>query len=511
MHPKGLKSWKFRYAFVQFELAESAIAVLSVTHKIENNRIEVRAAHSKHQPIFTSPEFDSELNINRILIDDCLYAIFRWLNIVDLSNVADVCRRFNQLAKDIFLLQHKSLDCNDCIDWSSCCFDSDIVKKILQNFGSLTEAVTVNGVNIESGHVAKFLGMISQHCDLNVKSLTLAQFVFNDLLLLQLEPLLPKLENMTIENCVLDGETVRTNPLNKCTKLKSLRFISSASYWNNGSWHLVKVVFNQCFGTIVHKFMSMKKLTMIGRLWNDRSFETIRFISEMIPNLVELEFYYQISHLTPSSHLWQSLSNLNNLKVLKFSCLGLNVLPLVAALASKNIPIEHLMLYFGEIDDNGIENVSKLKNIKILMLSNIHGLSENQLVKLSEELPKLQELYLCGNRYNKFKVSTIVIKKMLRYANKLSLLKLNNPMSLSTDFDIADYKDILKIVLDRINNIKLLIETQGWADIMQDNNRLSIRHSPICDCCIDIEKHLFMQRSKVYSFQQRGSAVKFNF
>lgn len=104
------------YGFVQFKKSEHAEAVLSKeTHCISTWPLTVGAADDCHQPGFKSenwmlpPQQDSSLHILTALDDDCIREILLRLDIIELTKAADVCVRFNQLAKRVFDVKYKHL------------------------------------------------------------------------------------------------------------------------------------------------------------------------------------------------------------------------------------------------------------------------------------------------------------------------------------------------------------------------------------------------------------------
>lgn len=76
-----------------------------------------------------------------ILNDDCLRNVLERLNLLELSSAAEVCVRFNRLAKDIFRSKYNNFT-DDIVDFCRLrLFDIEIV---LRNFGSLIESLQIN-------------------------------------------------------------------------------------------------------------------------------------------------------------------------------------------------------------------------------------------------------------------------------------------------------------------------------------------------------------------------------
>lgn len=145
----------FKYGFVQFKMAESAEAVLTNrSHRIANCYFKVKPADLWHQPdygkepLYPIPEQDSDLHILIALNDDCLREVFGYLGIIDLSNAAEVCVRFNQQAKDTFARKYKNLDLNRSQG------NKKIIRyqidSLLQNFGSMIRSLKIDASVLDS-------------------------------------------------------------------------------------------------------------------------------------------------------------------------------------------------------------------------------------------------------------------------------------------------------------------------------------------------------------------------
>lgn len=116
---------------VQFKQEENAKEAIYDT-KANWYGFEVNAADPCNQPdhpLQVPPEQDSESNILNALNDDCLQEIFKLLKVTDLTNVAGVCKRFNEQAKITFDFKHKRLNMNQFY------YDYNLYKIATQHFG----------------------------------------------------------------------------------------------------------------------------------------------------------------------------------------------------------------------------------------------------------------------------------------------------------------------------------------------------------------------------------------
>lgn len=148
------------------------------------------------------------------------------------------------------------------------------------------------------------------------------------------------------------------------------------------------------------------------------------------------------------------LGQLKSLQVLNINFDLSSITPLITSLATNKAPITHLMLSFGNFDDNTVvDSLSQLKKIKKLDMANIENLTDEHLVDLAKELPELDELHLSSITHS---FGSIAIRKMVNHAKKLSFLRLES--SHCIEIDVDDYKAMLKSVQSRPEKVKLMIQ-----------------------------------------------------
>lgn len=113
------------YGYVQFETVEGASAALSCgMYRIANCNIQVKAAHPWQQP---------DLILNALPYD-CMCPIFKYLNLRDLLNAAEVCVCFNKFATGEFKINHKDVLGKELSD----------VEHIVSKFGSSIRSLEVS-------------------------------------------------------------------------------------------------------------------------------------------------------------------------------------------------------------------------------------------------------------------------------------------------------------------------------------------------------------------------------
>lgn len=454
-----------QYGFVQFKLEESAEAVLSqASHCVSNLVLTVEAAYDYHQPAFRSgnlmlpPQQNSLLHILVALNDDCLREVFLRLKLFDLSHAAQVCVRFNQLAMEVFSIKFKHLKLDfKSLEITNVLREID-VKILLSNFGSLIQSLHVDGHAIGIPMFQKVLQrLIGKFCS-NLKELELTNFGVREVLHDQLNPIFAQLERLTLKSC--DFEVDMKDMLSNCNELKVLIF--QKCKMNN--WECIKQQFQQLddIRLIANKYLDDDCLdrfitlnpTLTKFSIDDYNVDVslFRSIGHNLPTLIELDV---IDYMDSDEfqEVIRELGQLRSLKVLKMNFLSNQILPLMTALAANNVPITHLKLHNGETDDEAIDKISQLKRITILKLDDVKGLTDEQLIKLANQLPKLQQLQLGESTEM---ITTIALKKIISHAKELSVLKLL--MKYRHTIDIDDFKAMVKSIQNRPERSNLMIE-----------------------------------------------------
>lgn len=442
--------------FVEFEVVDGATAALSnATHRISGYDVTVEAAEPWHQP-------DQILNA---LDDDCLREIFKYFELNDLTNTADVCNRFKKCAEDAFSNKYKTVN----LDGD----DTDV----LINFGKLIRSLNIDFDVFSVFDRQKFinLDMINEYTchkleELSISSLRSSETLINPLLFVNLK-------HIELEYC--------TNPnlnqlLKVCPKLEILKIKSCGEIENClnqrfeqlKEFHLVNSTENvESINTFIITNSSLTKLKWVNSFPHMRS---IGLIGQHLQRLVELELGLESGLLdlefereepTGFEASLQILSNLNSLKALKLSFKfnePWSIAPLLNALATNQSPLELILLNNAEITDAAIESMSELKQLNRIQLDNVDGLTNDHVIQLSKELPNLQHFCLKGDSGEDITVTAL--KTMIRYSMKLSRIEISKADSIS--INSSDYFTMLEIIQKRPDKIQLSIILTGHGDIV---------------------------------------------
>lgn len=426
---------------VEFEMSEAAATVVtSGKHQIGDCDAQVEAAAPWQQPDY----------ILNTLNDDCLRVILSKLDQIDLANAANVCIRFNGLAKSVFSTKFKQLDLTNR--------NYEYAEKLLQTFGSVAYCIDIKGMNA--------LAMANRYCSSMLKELTLRECGYDDQLSndLKFDLVFSKLETLSFIDCRrLSG---LNNFLSACVDLKVLRIKRCFVYeFNMPVWPKLEEIRmrrvrgdEQFLNRIIATNSNVTKLSVIICEFS----KIFRNVVQNLPNLVELEIKENRWYDTNLAADIRSLGYLTALKVFKFyfngSLLSSSSSLISALTENPNISIEHLELGSARIDTIAVKAIAQMKQLKILELRDIHNLTEDHIIELTKALgPQLKKLE-CHSKIEN--LSTIGIRKMLSFATKLSLLTLK---STTITIDEYDYKALLSTLQKRLEKIPLLIKLT-WGE-----------------------------------------------
>lgn len=485
------KGKAFSFGFVQFKATDSAeAALMQRQHRIAGRDVKVKIADVWHQPGYEphpslkAPEQNSPLHILNALNDDCLREIFKFLPLVALVNAADVCVRFRAHAKVAFASKFKNTVLTYGSQSHMCCANvsKEIIGSMLRNFGRLMQSIEVDGSTINSTNCTFFLNRVGHFCSSSVKKLILSYFKITGKLLKKLHPLFANLNELSLTQCEFNVHM--TGLLAQCQNM-TVFSMERCNIPSKGQ--LLKQQFAQLQevnlkdndsprdSTFVEFFTlnpTITKLSLGDNFFEDPS-TVVRAIGQHLRNLVELNL--DSFELWVDSDYTKDVDYLGRLKCLKRLVVLLTHLPctpLLRTLANGNVPIEHLSISDSKVDKSAIDQLVRLKHIKVLKLLDTDNFTDVHLINVAQELPLLQELCV-GVDHEDF--TTIGVKKMLKFANNLTLLKLKSNHTLTIDVD--DFKSMVKTLQNRTNKQKLRIEMETNGDklnvpekVLQENS-----------------------------------------
>lgn len=379
---------------------------------------------------------DLSKNILEYLNDDCLRSVFRNIHrLVNFCAVANVCKRFNAIALEIFSLKIKQ----NTFDLNQFIVNGDVrlqqLEKFLAMFGASIHAayLNFNDVRIENtSKVNLVLKMINNYCK-NLRSLDIRINNDNKNDWVEIGSVLPMLKYLKIQFCNKNRIKVFfdafTDFISACCLLETL--IIDGGWSDFTLFTLPKITFPKL---VKFKLFNYDPHDLVDFLRHNTQLEKIKcfsfdycaFIGSNMLNLRELSL--QGGRIVDDD-VFQSKS------------LGKNV----------KIRLGNLMT-----DGDDVENVCQIKNITTYRAEVWTPFGANHLISLAQRHNQLKKLTLIILD-PKIRYPIDMIKPMLSYADQLAEIKIICRNTLRIRFNEKDFEEILGVIERRKNSIKLNI------------------------------------------------------
>lgn len=413
----------------------------------------IRPDDAEDDQLLNPPDQDSPKHILNVLNDDCLFAIFEKLHFSTLITVANVCTRFNGIAKDTFSRKYKFRKINILdLEWNRQPTLSQ-VNRFLNEFGS-----SITSLSLFERSLTRYIGRKIKDTDIMLKMInkyckSINELEFNGLevheqKLYEIRGLLERLEILR----VYDVKTASMfDIISNCSKLKTLDLKFDISIKDVGHFILPNTI---------HPFLVEVNLRL--------PFVDEDFHSKAIQRFTELNTKLKILKLgTAFKLVMTNLSKLNELKKLEID-LGTTVkkMPIIIkTLNSPNIQIENLSVIIHYLGPDFMEILSKCPNITEIHISYVISSTTDVLILLLKRLPNMKKLtfnlYELEDFHAISRNECYIIQSILQHANQLSKLTFITENGYPFDrycISNAEYYDILKSVENRRNGIKLTID-----------------------------------------------------
>lgn len=405
---------------MQFKHAPNAKAVaLKATHWIHNCLVKVKPADAWYQPDYDQlsiddtlqlPEYGSQAHILVALNGDCLQEIFKLLELLDLTRVANVCKDFSNEAKRTFELKYRHLDLQS---GSNFCGRPNDLEAMFCIFGPSIQTLAVTSSTFECESF--IIHLIKQYCAL--KSLKLVNFSFKSTLKLELQQL-------HLKNCSIQMKNAKffayfAESLQKL-QLEGCEFYGKAEKCIEQSFqNLVEASFSSNSG--IDKFAMDRFITSNPKLEkltikDNRMFNTAKplsLIGQHLIHLKELDFHEELYNFDFFNGYIRDLSLISTLKMLKLHFQTQPITSLINELATKESLIDYLNITKGQIDAKAMQNLTRLQKIKTVELKEVYGMTEELLIVLIKGIPLLHTLRLV-NLMSNFKINCQVYNEILR-------------------------------------------------------------------------------------------------
>lgn len=306
-----------------------------------------------------------------ILFDDCLQHVFKFLDLDELCNVADVCSRFRSNAQTYFehskLKDSYTISCAD-ID-KECTFDFIALNtvRVLRNFGAFIKVIKLFPqycAEVPSKYHVRFTRMLNRYCRGTLDELHIYQIVINDEIALLLQPVLWNLRKFSINDSWLAKSFTKMLP--KCApKCQELKFSLVQEFKGFTAPKLLP-------------FDTLPKLMELEKLCLDQVNEKVYV--NLIEDIVKL------SPQLKSIELKDCRSADNNTSY--FAAVFRDI-------STAQIPLEYLGLVEVDLygEDNRIaDEISRIKTLKTLRLTDVINLTPAQFLVICKNLAELTEI-----------------------------------------------------------------------------------------------------------------------
>lgn len=240
-----------------------------------------------------------------------------------------------------------------------------------------------------------------------------------------------------------------------CSKLKCLKMdhMKNVDYGKLTNLEIIELMYCPIWDQDLTRLIQLNKNVCKLSIFRCPLLKKIDF--KGISSLAYLK-EFELSHLYVERNNFemesQLLSKLKLLEKLSFDCYGCSVSSLISKLVTERVAINNLHLSQGPVDDQMIEQISKLTGIKTLTLKGMISLKDEHLIKLAK---KLNSLVLLDTSCH---VTNDTLSKILFNANLLSGLGIG---SFNVHINNETYHRMLDIVKKRSNKSELKIMIYG--------------------------------------------------
>lgn len=469
----------FRYGFVQFKRAADVHAVLiKARHRIGRCVITVKAANPWNQPdykeilanpLLVPPAQDAASNILNALNDQCFYEIFKRLNLPDLVNVAEVCVHFNEQAKKTFVTsKYKRLV------FTGSEFDDkpNMMRKVMRHFGANIQSLCIESKPRADDYL---LQALLDFCTTDeLKELRLELFHIQEESP-NLGPLFARLEKLEMVHCTM---RIKLNQsMADCLLMRSLRFEScnmddddeciGRAFVDLDEAHFSHTNFNA--EIVGHFIVSNPTITKLSIVQTVDEMRALQVIGQHLPNLRELEIV-ESNYKSNFEEDVLAIAPLTSLNVLKLHFNWVKAAPLLSALVTNKVALEHLAMDNVWLDNSAAESICQMTQMKVLHVNNGRDLTKEHLLDMVKALPELHELRLL----NAVAIDVTALKNIVNNAGKLKSMKLRSCGDFTIDID--DYNQMLYTVQSRPNKMNLLIEIESDGNMVKVANEILLEH-----------------------------------
>lgn len=397
--------------------------------------------------------------------DHVLREIFEYLDVIDLTSIADVCSVFKRNAQTEFFVRYRTkpfyieVRSNDvATDFKYNEIHLRRLPAIMRNFGTLIHTLEIVLCETARRWSPNVMELVSQHCAGTLCQFGLHQFLLTNEIIPTIRPLLSRLHKLELCNCFWDLEFDVSTMFSKCTELQELEL------WGIRNLNYEYVDFN--LRSNVPKLQSicvtscgLRKRSIVKFLKANHQLKEIeilgckRITSRIIQPIVQ--YTPQIETLRFTSNVFTQdlyanaklLEKLTSLKSLQIDGFNRCISPIIRQVSVARLPLECLLLWQFEFDKELIAVMTEMKKLKELVLIAGSNMKVTDVIGIIKNIDELTDMTL-------FDVDTLEptdLPEIIRCAPKLRSLKFRLPYDVSDSvlLDPDIYQDILRAIGDR--------------------------------------------------------------
>ncbi|KAG4071590.1 hypothetical protein HA402_011744 [Bradysia odoriphaga] len=403
------------------------------------------------------PELDQS-NSMYGLTDECLLDIFQHLTIGSLYQMANVCKRFRQIAGQVFARRHQEFTLKG--NWTN-----SLLRRALCKFGHVITSIDASEAYFRE---QMDTNAIAKYCPTKLEKLTLRHATID---CAAFKPLFVRMKELVLDGCDFVGD--KHNLFTDCKNLEFLYFDSneeSCEFVAQKYPKLSALSFDpnfSSFGTFFKLLALVPQITDLQIMTMPQDIY-ISYVVQIVKNLERLAIEPGMMSSTPEIQTKQVFLQLAKLKQLKKLSLNAGwetyaklVKPLADAFAKGNVALDSLHLTDFKIDSKDIKAICNLKTLEDISLDTIGNATSADLMSLFE-LPLLTNLILhFGHRSTAAAaISADTLTKMIQSAKQIGELALVGVRNMK--IGPKEYDALLKATVESRNvGTKLTIQIVG--------------------------------------------------
>lgn len=385
------------------------------------------------------------------LNDKGLQALFERLDIENLCQMANVCKRFRTVAEQLFTEKYKQFKVDGRNSKIS------IVRRVLCKFGHLMTSFDASEAYFDDPS-AFDIGALAKYCSNDLTELQLRNVTID---CAAAAPLFRRLKKLDLTMCDFTGST---KPQQLFATMPQLEFLGFEANGMAGSCHYLVRLYPKLqelnfdisypgyftFLELVTMNPQLRRIIIFG-LPEDIFIEAVAKSTKSLERLmITPGFMSSTPEIQTKAGLLQ-LSKLKQLKKLRlnagYEIYGKLLGPLMDAFAKEKIQLDQLELSDFLIRSKDIKSLLKIKSMEIMVLNAIEQADEADVIAMATEMPQLSTLHLYFGKKVKNPVTIDGLTKIVKERKKLTYLALIDVQNLKIDQKV--FQNLLKVAQNR--------------------------------------------------------------